>query len=270
MRPIRLASAILLSVGACAGVPAAAAGRGWLRPVDGPVLRTFSVAADRYARGQHRGIDLGGPVGARVRAACGGRVSFAGRVPRGGRTVSVRCGRLIATYQHLAAVAVRAGQRVAAGARIGALGPARPHPHVHLGARDAASGAYVDPLALFARAARDAPPPVALPARRRPVPLAPRRVPAPRPALPLTPRPAPASGRPLPLGRSPALTPVARRPPATVAPRRVAPRPGGATDRLPWPVWLGLALVCLGLPLGGVAHRRARRRAPAAVVRTAS
>ena len=124
------------------------------------MLRAFAVGPDRFAAGQHRGADLGAPAGARVRAACGGRVSFAGRVPGGGRTVSVRCGALVATYQHLGGVAVRRGQRLLPGGPIGTVGRARPSPHVHLGARDAATGAYVDPLTLFGGA-----PPAGVPVR---------------------------------------------------------------------------------------------------------
>jgi hypothetical protein len=175
-----------------------------------------------------------------VLAACGGRVTFAGRVPRGGQTVSVRCGPLVATYQHLGAVAVRRGQIVLPGARIGKVGHARPRPHVHLGARDAATGAYVDPLGLFAGAPHVVPPPVVV--QRRPLPLGP--------------------------------APVARRPRArpsalpTAHPAAIPPRAGAY--RLPWPVWLGLALVVLGLPLGGAVTVRRRRRAAAPIPQTAS
>ena len=63
-------------------IPAAA---GWAWPVDGPVLRPFSLGADPYAGGQHRGVDVGEAVGAPVRAPAGGTVSFAGPVPGGGR-----------------------------------------------------------------------------------------------------------------------------------------------------------------------------------------
>ena len=112
---------LLGSLAACA---TSAAARDWLRPVDGSVVRAFSVSAlDRFAAGQHRGIDLAAPPGSPVRAACGGRVSFAGRVPGGGRTVSVRCGALVATYQHLGSVAVARGQAVISGGRIGRLRP---------------------------------------------------------------------------------------------------------------------------------------------------
>ncbi|MDP1846655.1 MAG: hypothetical protein Q8K79_02595, partial [Solirubrobacteraceae bacterium] len=72
-------------------------------------------------------------------------------------------------------------------------------------------------------------------------------------ARPLGPAPVPV--------RAPASVPVLARVPTPTAgsSRR-------ASDRLPWPVWLGLALVALGLPLGGglVAARR-RRREPRAV-----
>ena len=236
--------AVALSLLAQGSSPASA--RGWLRPVDGAVLRPFAVGSDGFAAGQHRGVDLAATPGVRVLAACGGRVSFAGRVPRGGRTVSVRCGSLIATYQHLGSVAVARGQIVMAGGHIGRAGRARPAPHVHLGARVATTGAYRDPLALFAGAPRG--------------PLAP--VPALRRAPPASPAP---GARPL----GPAPAPVLR--PAPVASglraaRRTGPvaaAPPSAAVRLPWPVWLGLALVALGLPLGGglVAARR-RRRAP--------
>jgi murein DD-endopeptidase MepM/ murein hydrolase activator NlpD len=201
----------------------------WRRPVPGPVLRAFALAPDRYARGQHRGVDLGAPVGTTVRAACGGRVRFAGALPRGGGTVSIGCGRLVATYQQLGSVAVRRGGVVGAGARIGTVGrsgDARdPRPHVHLGARAAASGRYVDPLTLFGAAPGAVPPvpPVA--------PVAPARRPRPVPRAPI---------------------PAVRAAPARAA--QPAPAPG-----LPLVVWIGLLVFGLGLPLGGLVTRRRRR-----------
>jgi len=230
-----VASAVSVAAG-----PASAASAAWERPIDGPVLRPFAVGPDRFAAGQHRGIDLGALPGFHVLAACGGRVTFAGRVPHGGRTVSVRCGALVATYQHLGAVTVRRGEIVLPGARIGRAGRARPRPHVHLGARDAATGAYVDPLGLFAGGPRAVPPPV--PVQRRPPPLG----------------PAPAARRPL-------ARPYALR---GARPAPIPPRDG--THRLPWPVWLGLALAGLGLPLGGAVTVRRRRQAPAPIPQTAS
>lgn len=248
-----IAASVLLAGGAASATSAVA--RGWVRPVDGPVLRAFDVGPDRFAAGQHRGVDLGAAPGARVLAACGGRVSFAGRVPGGGRTVSVRCGALVATYQHLGRVAVRRGEVVMAGGAIGRSGRALPRPHVHLGARVAATGEYRDPLALFGGV---------VPGPLAPVPVARRAPPG-----------APAPPRLRPLGPAPATrpAPVALELPAS---RRVASAPAGAVQGLPRAAWLGLGLVALGLPLGGglvVARRRGRRargtRRPAAVGRHA-
>jgi murein DD-endopeptidase MepM/ murein hydrolase activator NlpD len=45
----------------------------WTWPVDGPVLQTFYVDANPYAGGQHRGIDVGAPVGTAVLAPTAGK-----------------------------------------------------------------------------------------------------------------------------------------------------------------------------------------------------
>ncbi len=68
---------------------AAAAPRHWSPPVAGEPARLFRLGPDPFRRGQHRGVDYAarGP----VRAACAGRVVFAGPVAGAG-TVSVRCG----------------------------------------------------------------------------------------------------------------------------------------------------------------------------------
>lgn len=241
MCPLGPFIAVVLALVVC---PQAASARGWERPVDGPALRPFSVAGDRFAAGQHRGVDLAAPPGTRVRAACGGRVSFAGRVPRGGLTVSVRCGRLVCVYQHLGTMAARRGQVVAPGARIGTVGGARPRPHVHLGARVRATGTYLDPLVLLAGAPRAGPPP--LPGARRPRPLGP--TPGARPVR-VRPERARPVFRPLVLPRD--VPAALRHPPARA-------------DRLPWPAWLGLALFALGLQVGGLVRLRERRRRTAA------
>lgn len=234
----------LAAAGVCAAPSAPAATPGWQRPVDGPALRLFLVGPDRFAAGQHRGVDLAAPAGARVRAACGGRVSFTGRVPRGGLTVSVRCQDLVATYQHLGAAFVRRGRLVLAGGPIGTVGSAQPRPHVHLSARDRATGAYVDPLSLMTSAPG---PPPALPSGRRPLPLGPP--PGARAPVRIGPVPARARWRPAPAALD-----------VRAAPRRTA----AGVERLPWPVWIGLALVALGLPLGGLVRLRERRRRAAA------
>jgi hypothetical protein len=151
------------------------------------------------------------------------------------------CGRLVATYQHLGALAVHRGQLVAPGATVGTVG--RPTesragaPHLHLGAREARSGRYVDPLTLLGAPPRAAPP-VAGTQRR-----------------------------PLPLGRAPRSAPARRAVPRPASPPAPAPLgdPAGAPGRaLPVVVWAGLAAFGFGLPLGGLVTVRRRRRGPVA------
>ncbi len=156
----------------------------WRWPLRGEVARAFAVDASRpYAGGRHRGVDLAARPGTPVRAACAGRVRFAGRVGRSGGVVSVRCGALVATYVELGAVRVRRGRAVRAGTPLGTVGAAA---HLHLGARRAASGRYVDPLSLLRepRGPVLGPAPPASARRRPPAPLAaPAPVPAAAPAV---------------------------------------------------------------------------------------
>jgi murein DD-endopeptidase MepM/ murein hydrolase activator NlpD len=236
--------------------PAAANGSTWRRPVDGTVLRAFVVGADRFARGSHRGVDLDAPLGASVRAACGGRVAFAGRVPAGGLTLSVRCGELVATYQHLQSIVVRRGQVVGRGAVLGGVGrsgaPRSRRPHLHLGAREAASGRYVDPMSLIGDGSPVAPPlPPRAPSARRLAPRAP-------------------SARPLPLGPAPAARPMRARAVRFSRPLGAPAAPVPARG-VPLTVWAGVACLALGLPLGGIVtvRRRRLRRALAHVVQSA-
>jgi Peptidase family M23 len=209
--------------------PRTAVAADWVRPVPGAVVRPFAYAeADPFAPGRHRGADLAAAPGAPVRSACGGRVLFAGRMPGGGRGVTVACGRWRVTHLPLAAVAVRRGALVAPGRRVGTVAPG--HGGLHLGVRRAGGPfGYVDPLA---RLDGRAPPPLAVrvprAGPRRPAPRSPvRHAPAPRP-------------RPRPAGR-----------PAAV------PAPGLA----PWPVWAGLAALLAGAAGGSNLVRRRRARA---------
>jgi murein DD-endopeptidase MepM/ murein hydrolase activator NlpD len=185
----RTALAALAALVLVAAAPAADARARWVAPVPGEVVRPFAVGAHPFAPGQHRGVDLAARAGEAVRAACGGRVRFAGAVPGRGRVVTVACGRLVATHLGLERAGVRPGAVVTAGARIGTAGRAG---HVQLGARRAGQRhGYVDPLALLAAA----PPPLgpAPPARPRGRPVAPARRPPPPPRPAPVAAPAPAS-----------------------------------------------------------------------------
>lgn len=237
--PVLVALLLLVLLGAVAA-PSPAHGGAWRWPLRGPVATSFQVGADRFAAGQHRGIDILAPAGTPVRAACSGRVRFAGDVAAAGPTVAVACGPLTATYLHLGALAVHAGQRVAAGDRLGAVGadvardgPAAPH--LHFGVRRTARRfGYLDPLALLPMPGDGARRPLP-PAVRRRVPLAlPHRGPA---------------GRP-----EPAARPALARRPAT-APVEPHALPGGAVA-----IRLGLLLIGVALPSWGGALMISRRR----------
>ena len=220
-----VASAPLLLLLPALAAPAVAAERHWVPPVHGAPAKRFHLGPNPFLRGQHRGVDFAarGP----VRAACSGRVVFAGRVAREG-TVSVRCGRWRVSYAPLVQVAVREGQRVGAGARLG-----RSAGGIHFGVRrEGRRFGYVDPLRFFA-SERSAPPVLGPPPVRPPA--------SPRARAPDLPRSLPA------------------RPHAA---SRAAP------TLAPWPVWLGLTLLLTGLlgagrlrlPRGGSAA--AARHAP--------
>jgi len=132
----------------------------WAWPVGGPVLRPFILGDDPYAGGQHRGIDIGAPAGADVRAPAAGTVSFAGVVPSGGKTITIRTGDGYAvTLLHLGDYSVARGSTVAEEDVVGSIGPsgdsAEAKPYVYLGIRlaDDPNG-YVDPLGLLPASAQ--------------------------------------------------------------------------------------------------------------------
>ena len=132
--------------------PAGAAERGprLAPPVRGEVVRAFAYAGDPFTRGHHRGIDLAAAPGAPVRAACSGRVTFAGSAGASGRAVTIRCGAWSVTHLPLRDLAVRAGEHVVAGAPIGAAAAAPGHAGLHLGVRRASDRlGYVDPAPLL-------------------------------------------------------------------------------------------------------------------------
>jgi peptidase M23-like protein len=196
----------------------------WRWPLHGPLVARFRVTPRApYARGQRRGIDVAAPPGTEIRAACAGRVTFAGALPRFGRVVSVRCGALIATYLRLARVEVGRGAIVAPGQPLGVLGASGV---LRLGARRAVNGrAYLDPLTLL----RDTDPRL------------PNLGPAPRSRRLGTPR----RKRPRPITPHPHTAPV---PPRAVS------------HRLPWPAYPALALIATALPVGGLVRLRRRGR----------
>jgi len=248
--PIVLAAlAAACSIVALLMLPGAVAhASSWRWPLRGPVVGAFHVTPRApFVRGQRRGIDLAAAPGSAVRAACPGRVTFAGALPRLGLAVSVRCGALVATYLRLGRLGVRRGAVVLAGERLNTLGRSG---RLRLGARRAADRrGYVDPRTLLGDPG--ATPPDLAPVRRARRPRAPR---APDPV----PLPLPVDARPLPARpRAPLTAPSARAAP-TRAPL-TAPSAPGASGRLPWPAYPALALIATALPVGGLVRRRRGR-----------
>ncbi len=147
---------MLVAVATIAAAPAGAetGGLQWpLRP-SAMVTRGFDAPSPNWTRG-HRGVDLAGSTGQTVFASAGGTVVFAGELA-GRPLVSVQHPGGLRTSYEPVRPAVRAGQRVQAGAALGVLldghagCPVRAC--LHWGAMwgPASRAAYVDPLGLLA------------------------------------------------------------------------------------------------------------------------
>ena len=112
-------------------------------PVEAPLGNGFGPRGNHF----HAGIDLLAKAGTTVRAAAPGLVAYAGRIDGGwGKLVVVAHARRVRTmYAHLSTVAVDVGERVATGARVGAVGSTgnATGPHLHFEVR--LQGAAVDP-----------------------------------------------------------------------------------------------------------------------------
>jgi hypothetical protein len=112
-------------------------------PVAGQIGDPFGPRGNRF----HAGVDIIAPSGALVGAAASGRVTWAGRLAGGwGKLVVVAHADGVRTmYAHLSSIAVRLGERVATGDRLGAVGATgeATGPHLHFEVR--LRGAAVDP-----------------------------------------------------------------------------------------------------------------------------
>ncbi|MES4909021.1 MULTISPECIES: transglycosylase family protein [unclassified Streptomyces] len=120
-------------------------------PVTGPVGTSYGVRGPRWASGHHTGVDFVVPVGTGVRAASAGVVVTAGWGGSYGYEVVIRhSDGLYTQYAHLSSLAVRPGQSVDAGLRIGRSGATgnATGPHLHFEVRTGPRyGSDVDPVA---------------------------------------------------------------------------------------------------------------------------
>lgn len=151
-------SAVRPAPGSSAGTPRTSVVPGMAAPTVGmwplrprpTVVTPFDPPLTRYGSG-HRGVDLAGRAGQKVRAAVAGRVTFAGSLA-GRSVVVVTHGASRTTYEPVKAE-VKVGALVGAGEVLGTLQPFASHcaPAVCLHWGLIEGETYLDPLTLVGR-----------------------------------------------------------------------------------------------------------------------
>ena len=227
-------------VAALAVAPAAQA---WSWPTGGRCSGRSCSARIHAAPGQHRGIDVGGAEGEAVHAPAAGVVSFAGTVPAGGRTLTIRTADGYAvTLLHLGSIGVARGAAVGEGdgRRHRRLERRARGRHAVRASRRSASPTSRRATSTRSRSCRRAvavtpPPPVEPPPPTDPPPVADPVPPVGEP-VPPAPEPVPSAAEPV-LPRRPAER---RRPaPAPVVPAAPAARSGHRPGRASSPATAG-------------------------------
>lgn len=118
------------------------------RPADGRLSSRFGLRRifNDQPRNPHNGLDFAAPAGAPVRAPAAGRVIDTGDYFFNGNTVFIDHGQgLISVYMHLSQIAVRAGQPITKGEKIGAVGSTGRSTGAHLHWTVILNGTPVDP-----------------------------------------------------------------------------------------------------------------------------
>ncbi|MGK5530760.1 M23 family metallopeptidase [Streptomyces sp. URMC 129] len=134
--------------------PAVRAADSWVAPVSGhPISEPYGTPGS-WAAGHHTGVDFATPTGTKVSSVGPGTVVLADNDDDYGEVVVVKMTDDHYTlYAHLSEIAVREGQQVKAGTKIGETGNTgnSTGPHLHFEVREErAYGTDVDPIAYLA------------------------------------------------------------------------------------------------------------------------
>jgi hypothetical protein len=134
-------------------------GGSWARPVSAGLGTRYGVRGNMWSSGYHTGTDFPAPTGAAVRAAANGIVQSVLSGGPYGNHISIRHGGLSSMYAHLSSMAVRSGQRVTKGMRIGAVGNTgnTTGPHLHFEARKGGRTINPEPLLGYSGGGRPRP-----------------------------------------------------------------------------------------------------------------
>ncbi|SES13976.1 transglycosylase family protein [Streptomyces qinglanensis] len=123
----------------------------YVRPVPGGTSTPYRAAGSSWSSGHHTGVDFSAATGTPVQAVAAGEVVAAGDGGAYGNQVVVRhADGKYSQYGHLSSLAVRAGQQVDAGTRLGLSGATGnvTGPHLHFEVRTGPGyGSDVDPVA---------------------------------------------------------------------------------------------------------------------------
>lgn len=115
-----------------------------------PLHGELSSVYGRRGRGFHYGIDIRARTGTNILAAASGIVEYAGRKRGYGKVVIVRHARFKTLYAHMSRIHVDAGEQVAAGTVVGAVGvtgnASGPHLHFEVQTR---AGKALNPLSVL-------------------------------------------------------------------------------------------------------------------------
>jgi hypothetical protein len=125
----------------------------WVYPVSAPIGRPYNYAWKGYESGHHTGQDFSAGEGAKVGAASGGTVIYAGDTggPYGKQIIIDHGNGVYTQYAHLSVVGVKVGDRVKPGMGIGAVGSSGTNssgPHLHFEVRRGGSsyGDDINPI----------------------------------------------------------------------------------------------------------------------------